>query len=122
MNFLTNATGDVDRAEMAIDDGVVVFRRRIPAALTNVATLRQYLGTYGRGVSNVGRFDIVLRADTSLAIRDSGGGLQDLVPVRPNQFRMSEFPEVVFEFSVVDGRVTALKASDPAGEITFSRQ
>jgi CubicO group peptidase (beta-lactamase class C family) len=122
VNFLTSATGEVDRAEMSIDDGVIVFRRRIPAALTNVATLRQYLGTYGRGVSSIGRFDIVLRADTSLAIRDSGGGLQDLVPVRPNQFRMSEFPEVVFEFSVVDGRVTALKASDPAGEITFSRQ
>ena len=122
VNFLTSATGEVDRAEMSIDDGVVVFKRRIPAALTNVATLRQYLGTYGRGVSSVGRFDIVLRADTSLAIRDSGGGLQDLVPVRPNRFRMSEFPEVVFEFSVVDGRVTALKASDPAGEITFSRQ
>ena len=122
VNFLTSATGDVDRAEMPIDDGVVVFKRRIPAALTNVATLRQYLGTYGRGVSSVGRFDIVLRADTSLAIRGAGGGLQDLVPVRPNQFRMSEFPEVVFEFSVVDGRVTALKASDPAGEFTFVRQ
>jgi len=35
---------------------------------------------------------------------------------------MKEFPDVVFQFSIVDGQATALKASDPAGELTFQRK
>jgi hypothetical protein len=120
VNFLTNGKGEVDRAEMPVDDAVLVFKRRVPVALANVATLRQYVGTYG--TSTPTKFDVVLRADTSLAIKDGSGALQHLEPVRPNRFRMRDFPNVVLEFSVVDGRATALKASDPAGELTFVRQ
>ena len=120
VNFLTNGKGEVDRAEMPVDDAVIVFKRRVPVALANVATLRQYVGTYG--TSTPTRFDVVLRADTSLAIKDASGALQHLEPVQPNRFRMRDLPNVVFEFSVVDGRATALKASDPAGELTFVRQ
>ena len=120
VNFLTNGNGEVDRAEMPVDDAVIVFKRRVPAALANVATLRQYVGTYG--TSSPTRFDVVLRADSSLAIKAASGALQHLDPVRPNQFRMRKFPDVLFEFAVVDGRATALKASDAAGEHTFMRQ
>ena len=120
VNFLTNVKGEIDRAEVPIDDQVVTFKRRIPAALTSVATLRQYLGTYG--TSSPVQFDVVLRGDSSLAIKDSSGALQALVPVRANQFRMKEYPDVLLEFSVVDGRATAIKASDPAGQLSFLRQ
>jgi CubicO group peptidase (beta-lactamase class C family) len=119
VNFLTGVNGDVDRAEIPIDGSVVVFRRRTPAALANVDTLRRYVGTYG--MSSLTHVDVVLRADSSLAIRDPRGGFQRLVPVRPNQFRVPEFPGLVYEFSVVDGHATALKASDPAGALTFQR-
>ena len=120
MNFLTGVNGDVDRAEMPIDGGVVEFRRRIPAALTNVDTLRRFVGTYG--ASSVTKINVVLRADSSLAITDSRGGFQRLVPVQPNRFRLSELPDVLLEFSVLEGRATAIRASDPAGELTFHRQ
>jgi CubicO group peptidase (beta-lactamase class C family) len=120
VNFLTGVNGDVDRAEMPIDGGVVVFRRRIPAALTNVDTLRRFVGTYGS--SSVTTINVVLRADSSLAIKDSRGGFQRLVPVQPNRFRLSELPDVLLEFSVLEGRATAIRASDPAGELTFHRQ
>lgn len=119
VNFLTGVNGDVDRAEMPVDGGVVVFKRRVPAALANIDTLRRYVGTYG--MASVTRVDVVLRADSSLAIRDPRGGFQRLVPVRPNEFRVPEFPGLVYEFSVVDGQATALKASDAAGEMTFQR-
>lgn len=119
VNFLTGMNGEVDRAEMPLDGSMVVFKRRTPAALANVDTLRRYVGTYG--MSSITRVDVVLRADSSLAIRDPRGGFQRLVPVRPNQFRVSEFPGLVYEFSVVAGHATALKASDPAGELTFQR-
>ena len=105
---------------MPIDNEVVIFRRRVPTTLSSFTTLRPYLGTYG--TSGPTKFDIVLRSDSSLAIKDAGGGFQDLVPVRPNEFRMKEFPDVVFQFSIVDGQATALKASDPAGELTFPRK
>jgi len=120
VNFLTGVNGDVDRAEMPIDGGVVEFRRRIPAALTNVDTLRRFVGTYG--ASSVTKINVVLRADSSLAITDSRGGFQRLVPVQPNRFRLSELPDVLLEFSVLEGRATAIRASDPAGELTFHRQ
>ena len=120
VNFLTNASGEVDRVEMPIDDAVIAFTRRVPAALSNVVTLRQYLGRYGP--SAFGAFDVVLRADSSLALRNARGDYQQLVPVRPNQFRIREAPEVTLEFSVVNGRATTLTASDAAGEFTFMRQ
>ena len=120
MNFLTGMNGEVDRAEMPIDGTVVVFKRRVPAALANLDTLRRYVGTYG--MSSITRVDVVLRADSSLAIRDPRGGFQRLVPVRPNQFRVREFPGLVYEFSVVGGQAAALKASDSAGELTLRRR
>jgi len=120
VNFLTGVNGEVDRVEMPIDGGVVVFRRRIPAALANVDTLRRFVGTYG--ASSITRFNVVLRTDSSLAIKDSRGRFQRLVPVQPNRFRVSELPDVLLEFSIFDGRATAIRASDPAGEVTFHRQ
>ena len=120
MNFLTGVSGDVDRAEMPIDGGVVVFRRRVPTALANVDTLRRFVGTYGN--SRVTSIDVVLGGDSSLAIKDARGRLQRLVPVQPNRFRVSDLPDVMLEFSVLAGRATAIRASDPAGELTFHRQ
>ncbi len=120
VNFHTGVNGDVDRAEMPIDGGVVVFRRRVPAALANIDTLRRFVGTYRN--SSVTSIDVVLRGDSSLAIKDSRGRLQRLVPVEPNRFRVSELPDVILEFSVLAGRATAIRASDPAGELTFHRQ
>ena len=120
VNFLTGVKGDVDRAEMPIDGGVVVFRRRVPAALANVDTLRRFVGTYGN--SSVTSIDVVLRGDSSLAIKDSRGHFQRLVPVKPNRFRVGDLPDVLLEFSVLAGRATAIRASDPAGELTFQRR
>jgi hypothetical protein len=120
VNFLTGVNGEVDRVEMPIDETTIVFERRIPAVLSNVDTLRRYVGSYG--TSTPARFDVVLRADSSLAIRDSRGGFQRLVPVRPNRFRVRELPDLEIEFSVVEGRATAVRASDAAGERTFPRR
>ena len=44
VNFLTNPQGEIDRAVMSLDEAEVTFTRRVPAVLTSVTTLRQYLG------------------------------------------------------------------------------
>jgi CubicO group peptidase (beta-lactamase class C family) len=120
VNFLTNYQGEIDRAEMSLDEAAVVFTRRVPASLTSVTTLRQYLGNYE--TPSGGKFDVVLRPDNTLAIRNADGTFQDLIAWRPHRFRIKEFPDVVYEFSVADGRATELKQTTPSGEFRFVRK
>ena len=120
VNFLTNAQGEIDRAEMSLDEAAVTFTRRVPAVLTSVTTLRQYLATYES--PNGSKFDVVLRPDNTLAIRNADGTFQNLIPWRPHRFRIKEFPDVVFEFTVTEGRVTELKRTTPSGEFRFARR
>ena len=120
MNFITNPQGEIEKAEMSLDEAAVTFTRRVPAGLSAVATLRQYLGTYE--TASGGKFDIVLRPDSTLALQYANGTFQNLVPWQPNRFRIKEFADVVFEFTVVNGRATSLKQSDPSGEYTFTRK
>lgn len=120
VNFVTSSQGEIDRAEMSLDEAAVTLTRRAPAALSSVVTLRQYLGTYE--TPNGGKFDVVLRPDNTLAIQSAGGTFQNLIPWRPNRFRVKEFPDVVCEFVVVNGRATELKQSDPSGEYKSTRK
>jgi CubicO group peptidase (beta-lactamase class C family) len=120
VNFLTNPQGEIDKVEMSLDEAAVAFTRRVPPALSSVATLRQYLGTYE--TPSGGKFDVVLRPDNTLAIQNANGTFQNLIPWQPARFRIKEFPDVVFEFTSANGRVTELKQSDPSGEYKFVRK
>ena len=105
---------------MSLDEAAVQFTRRIPAALSSAATLRQYLGTYV--TASGGKFDVVLRPDGTLAIQYANGTFQNLIPWQPAKFRIKEFADVIFEFVSVNGRVTELKQTDPSGEFRFTRK
>jgi len=120
VNFLTNPQGEVDRAELSLDEAAVVFTRRIPAALAAAATLQQYVGSYE--TPNGGKVAVVLRQDNVLALSFPGGTFQNLIPWKPNRFRTREFPDLVIEFTVVNGRVTEMKQIDPSGEYRFARK
>lgn len=120
VNFLTNPQGEIDRAEMSLDEAAVQFTRRVPAALSSAATLRQYLGTYVTASDS--KFDVVLRPDGTLAIQYANGTFQNLIPWQPARFRIKEFADLIFEFVSVNGRVTELKQTDPSGEFRFTRK
>jgi CubicO group peptidase (beta-lactamase class C family) len=120
VNFLTNPQGEIDRAEMSLDQAAVMFTRRVPAALSSVVTLRQYLGAYE--TPSGGKFDVVLRPDNSPAIQYPDGTFQALIPWQPHRFRIKEFPDVVYEFRIVNGRAVELKQSNPSGEYTSVRK
>lgn len=120
VNFLTNSQGEVDRVEMSLDEAAVTLARRVPTALSSVVTLRQYLGTYE--TPNGGKFNVVLRPDNTLAIQYADGTFQNLLPWQPHRFRVKAFPDVAYEFAVVNGRATELKQSVPSGEYTFVRK
>jgi CubicO group peptidase (beta-lactamase class C family) len=120
INFLTNPQGELDKVEMSLDEAAVPFTRRVPAALSSAATLRQYLGTYI--TPSGGKFDVVLRPDGTLAIQNASGTFQNLIPWQPRRFRIKEFADVTYEFVIQNGKVTALKETDPSGEFVFTRR
>ena len=120
VNFLTNPQGEIDRAELSLDEAAVIFARRVPAALSQAATLRQYVGTYQ--TADGGKVDVVLRPDGTLAIQSPSGTFQNLLPWQPRRFRTKEFADLLFEFTMTDDKVTALKQSDPSGEYTLVRK
>lgn len=120
VNFIANPQGEIDRAEMSLDEAAVSFSRRVPSALTSVTTLRQYVGTYE--TPSGGKFDVVIRPGDTLAIQNPDGTFQNLIPWQPNRFQIKEFADVVFEFRVANGRATELKQTNPSGEFTFVRK
>ena len=120
VNFLTNAQGEIDRAEMSLDQSAVTLTRRVPAALSSVTTLRQYLGVYE--TASGGKFNVVLRPDNTLAIQYPDGTFQNLLPWQPHRFRVKEFADVTYEFAVANGRAVELKQINPAGEYTSTRK
>ena len=120
VNFVANPQGEIDRAEMSLDEAAVSFTRRVPSALTSVTTLRQYVGTYETPTG--GKFDVVIRPGDTLAIQNPDGTFQNLIPWQPNRFHIKEFADVVFEFRVANGRASELKQINPSGEFTFVRK
>jgi CubicO group peptidase (beta-lactamase class C family) len=120
VNFSTNPQGEIDRALVSLDEGEVSFVRRVPAALSDPATLRQYAGAYETPTG--AKFEVILKQDGTFGVAFPGRPFQVLSPWRARQFRVKEFSDVLFEFVVSDGRVTALKQVDPSGEHTFARK
>src|SRR5262249_10818694 len=120
VNFVANPQGEIDRAEMSLDEAAVSFTRRVPSALTSVTTLRQYVGTYE--TPSGGKFEVVSRPGDTLAIQNPDGTFQNLIPWQPNRFHIKEFADVVFEFRVANGRANELKQTNPSGEFTFVRK
>jgi len=120
VNFVTSPQGEVDAAVMSLDEAEVTFRRRPAAELAAPATLRLYAGAYETPTG--ARIEVVLRAGGSFGIAFPGAPFQVLEPWKPRRFRVPEFADVVFEFTVVDGKVTAMVQRDPSGVYTFPRR
>jgi CubicO group peptidase (beta-lactamase class C family) len=120
VNFLTNPQGEVDKAVMSLDEAEAAFARRVPAELLAPATLRRYAGEYL--TPSGARLQVVLKEDGTLGVVFPGQPFQELRPWQPRRFRVKEFSDLVVEFVVVDGRVTAMKQIDPSGEFSFERK
>jgi len=117
LNFRTSPMGEVDSAEISLDEAAVTFKRRVPAALTSDAILQQYAGTYL--TPSGGKVEVAFQPGKGLSIRGAGGA--DLQPWRPHQFRVKEFPDVVISFTVEGGKVVSMRQRDPSGEFVFPR-
>jgi CubicO group peptidase (beta-lactamase class C family) len=117
LNFRTNPMGEVESAEISLDEAAVVFTRRVPPALTADATLMAYAGSY---VSPSGaKIEVAFQPGKGLSVRVGRG--VDLQPWRAHQFRVKEFPDLVISFTVEGGKVVAMRQRDPSGEFVFAR-
>ncbi|HEX7980680.1 MAG TPA: serine hydrolase, partial [Gemmatimonadaceae bacterium] len=117
VNFRTNPMGEVDGADLSLDEAAVTFTRRVPPALVAEATLRPYAGAY-RSPSG-GKVEVVYRPGAGLVL--PGARPTELVAWRPHQFRVKEYADVVISFDVEGDRVTAMRQRDPSGEYVFPR-
>ncbi len=118
VNFLTSPQGDVDRAAMSLDEAEVVFTRR--AESVDAATLARLAGTYETPTGV--KFQVALKEGSGLFLVFPGQPELQLLPHKGLAFRIKDFSDVVFEFVVENGAVTALKQRDPSGEITYKRK
>ncbi len=120
VNFETSALGEIDKAQMSLDEAEALFVRRVPAVLRSLETLRQYAGRYETPTG--AKIEVVLKQDGTLGIAAPGQPFRALVPWKPQRFRVKEFSDVVITFVVEDGKVKAMTQTDPSGEFRFPRQ
>jgi CubicO group peptidase (beta-lactamase class C family) len=118
ITFATNPQGDVDKAVMSLDEGEAVFTRR--ADTLDADLLGRLAGTYETPTGS--KVQVVAGADGSLYLALPGQPQEKLVHYKGLLFRLPEFSDLVLEFVVTNGQVTALKQRDPSGEYVMPRK
>jgi CubicO group peptidase (beta-lactamase class C family) len=112
VNFVTNPLGDVDRAEMSLDEAEAIFVRR-PERLAD-EDLAALAGTY-ETASGL-RFAVAVKGDGALWVVVPGEPRTELAPYHGRTFRHARFGDQTVEFVVADGAVTLLRQRGPTGE------
>src|SRR2546423_13959557 len=118
VNFRTNPQGDIDSAVISLDQAEVVFTRK-PDTL-DPALLERLAGGYVTPTKV--RFEVLYQPGAGLSLSFPGGPPLKLIPIKGLKFRTPQFADVIYEFTVENGKVTALQQPAPSGEFTFPRQ
>ncbi len=118
VNFQTDPQGDIGNAAMSLDEAVVVFTRK-PDALDS--SLQEKLAGPYLTPAKV-KFEVLYQPGTGLSLMFPGGPPRKLIFIKGLQFRTPQSADVIYEFVLLNGQVTALKERSPSGEYTFSRQ
>ncbi len=118
LNFRTNPQGDIDGAGISLDQAEVVFMRK-PETL-DVALLEKLAGGYVTPTKV--KFEVLYQPGAGLSLSFPGGPPVKLIPIKGLKFRTPQFADVIYEFVMENGKVTALKSRNPSGEFTFLRQ
>jgi len=118
VNFRTNPQGDIDGAVMSLDQAEVVFTRK-PETL-DPALLEKLAGGYMTPTKV--KFEVLYQPGAGLSLAFPGGPPIKLIPLKGLKFRTPQFADIVYEFVIENGKVTALEQRNPSGEFTFPRQ
>ncbi len=118
LNFSTNPQGDIDKAVVSLDEAEVTFIRKPETLDPNL--IKQFAGTYETPTGI--KFEVVLKEDGGLFLVFPGAPEDKLTPYKGFKFRIPHFSDVVLEFVVENGQVTALKQIDPSGVNVFKKK
>jgi hypothetical protein len=118
VNFRTNPQGDVDEAVMSLDEAAAVFTRKAERIDPKVQT--ELAGNYEMpdGI----KVTVGYTPSRGLSLEFPGSHAYQLIPVKGMKFRVTQFADLVMEFVVENGKATALKYKDPAGEFTLVKK
>jgi CubicO group peptidase (beta-lactamase class C family) len=117
VSFQTSALGDIDRAELWLDQADAIFVR-VPDALP-ASVIEKLVGTY---VTAFGiKAAVQLNRDGKLALRFPLAPAEVLVPFKDLQFRSRLSPETTFEFVMDGDHATALRHWDSHAEMILTR-
>ncbi|RZL98880.1 MAG: hypothetical protein EOO88_60170 [Pedobacter sp.] len=118
LNFYTNSQGDVDRFEVSMDEGQVIFTRKADASLATVETLQQYVGKYQAGSTII---EMAIKNENELFAILPGQPQLRLLPSKPRIFKTKDFADLLVEFVVEGNAITGFKQKDPSGEYLFKK-
>jgi hypothetical protein len=118
VNFRTNPQGDVEQAVMSLDEAEAVFTRK-PETL-DAKLLAQFAGTYATPTGST--FEVKYQEASGLALVEPGAPPLPLNQVKGLRFRTPRFSDLTFEFVMENGRVKAIKQTDPGGEFSFPKK
>ena len=118
VNFRTNPQGDIEQAVMSLDEAEAVFARK-PEKL-DPKLLTQLGGSYETPTGV--KIQVIYQEASGLSLVSPGAPPVLLSQVKGLQFRAPQFSDVIFEFVVENGRVTALKQREPRGEFSFPKR
>jgi CubicO group peptidase (beta-lactamase class C family) len=118
VNFRTNPLGDVENAVLSLDEAEVVFTRK-PEKI-DPGMLEKLAGTYLTPAKV--KFQVLYQPGTGLSLAFPGAPARQLIPIKGLKFRTPQFGDVIYQFVMENGKVTALKERDPSGEYSYPRQ
>jgi len=118
LNFNTNPQGSIDCLHTSLDESETTFTRKTDVSLSDPAILAKYTGKY----SIAGSYMNVELIDKNLYLIVPGQPRIVLIPVKPDIFRIKEYPDYSFVFTIKNGEVTGFKQIDPSGEYNIDKQ
>lgn len=117
INYQTNPQGEIDQFLISLDEGEVTFTRKSDSSLSTPEILTKYTGKYKIGTTII---NLVLKNKNQLFIQGSPD--LELIPYKPNVFKIKEFADFTIEFVLEDGKVTAMKQKDGSGEYEIKKE
>ncbi|MDB5250325.1 MAG: penicillin-binding protein [Segetibacter sp.] len=117
LNYQTNPQGDIERFIVSLDEGEVIFVKKIDASLSSITTLSKYTGKYKIGTNSV---KVFIKNKAHLFIEGSPD--LELIPYRSNIFKIKEFSDASVEFVVKNDKVVAMKQKNGSGEYEFKKE
>ena len=116
LNYQTNPQGDVDRFVASMDQGEVTFVKKADEKLNTVEVLTKYTGKYKIGSTTV---EVFLKDKNHLYIEGSPD--LELIPYKPNRFKLKEISDAEVEFILENGKVKSLMQKMGTGQYEIMR-